>query len=614
MKSLAPFIYLFLMSVISCYVKATEQSELSNFTIAINENNYPSIDLAPFSLNTAIDDSVQKETVDIVNMPFNKAFKLTKTGKHTDATKIQFSAKTKSPLKQGDLLMLNFYARKVQQKTQPEQSQLITIFEQSSSPWTKSLNVGVTLSSTWQKYSFPIRIKHTSNTDKSKDNSYRVAFRLGFDEQTIELADINLVNLPNDLNESNIARTRLRYQGDESNAEWRQQALQRINDIRKAPMAISILDENGNAIPDAQIEINMTKHEFIFGTAINAYILDKAKTPDSIQYLEAIKQNFNQVVLEATMKWSSWPKTKKQADQVVNWALYHGLTIRGHNVIWPSWNKSPWEENKAKIAHFEKHPQELEKEIKQRVSQLVGHYKGLLDEWDVVNEPYSNNDFMGLLGYSSMIEWFKQTRVLDPSSRLYINDYGILVNENNLADKHLFDYKKTIQFLLDNQAPLKGIGMQGHFREVMTTPQNLLTTLDQFSKFNLPIVLTEYDHASTDQELQARYLNDVLTVMFSHPSVTGFLMWGFWDGSHWEQNAPMYNKDWSLKPSGKVYQSLVLSKWWTRLSGYTNKEGIYSGSGFLGDYSALITNEGKTYEFNFKLSKHTNSFEFIIDR
>jgi endo-1,4-beta-xylanase len=248
-----------------------------------------------------------------------------------------------------------------------------------------------------------------------------------------------------------------------------------------------------------------------------------------------IKQNFNQVVLEATMKWSSWPQSKRQADQVVNWALYHGLTLRGHNIIWPSWNKSPWVENIAKITHFKKYPRNLEKEINQRVSQLVGSYKGLLDEWDVVNEPYSNNDFMGLLGNSSMIEWFKQTRALDPSSRLYINDYGILVNDNNLADNHLLAYQKTIQFLLDNQAPLRGIGMQGHFREVMTTPENLLATLGQFSKFDLPIVLTEYDHASTDQQLQARYLQDVLTVMFSHPSVTGFLMWSFWDGAHWQK-------------------------------------------------------------------------------
>jgi GH35 family endo-1,4-beta-xylanase len=609
MKTAVLFILLIFIPLVSSYSGAIEQSQGGALHIVINENNYPCINLAPFYLYTKMDDSVQKETVDIVNMPFNKAFKLTKTVKHTDATKIQFSAKTKSPLKRGDLLMLNFYARKVQQNDQPEQSQLITIFEQSSSPWAKSLNVGVTLSPAWKKYSFPIRIKSSTN----RDSSYRLTFRLGFDEQIIELANINLVNLPNDLNVSNIARTKLSYVGEESDADWRQHAQQRIDDIRKASMAITVLDKNGNTVNNAQIKINMTKHEFIFGTAINAYILDKENTPDSIKYLEAIKQNFNQIVLETTMKWSNWPKSKKQADQVVNWALYHGLTIRGHNIIWPSWSKSPWEENKAQITHFEKHPRYLEKEIAERVSQLVGRYKGLLDEWDVVNEPYTNNDFMGLLGYRSMIEWFKQTRALDPSSRLYINDYGILVNENNLDDKHLLEYEKTIQFLLDNQAPLKGIGMQGHFREVMTTPQNLLATLDQFSKFNLPIVLTEYDHASSDKELQARYLNDVLTVMFSHPAVTGFLMWGFWDGAHWENNAPIYNTDWSLKPSGKVYQSLVLDKWWTRLSGHTNKEGVYNNYGFLGDYSVLITSEGKPYEFSCALSKSANTFEFVID-
>jgi hypothetical protein len=122
MKSPVLFILLCLMPIISSYVGATEQSKLSVFGINIDENKYPSINLAPFNLYTKIVDSVQKDTVDIVNMPFNKAFRLTKTDKHNDAKEIQFSAKTKSPLKIGDLLILNFYARKVQQDSQTEQS------------------------------------------------------------------------------------------------------------------------------------------------------------------------------------------------------------------------------------------------------------------------------------------------------------------------------------------------------------------------------------------------------------------------------------------------------------------------------------------------------------
>jgi GH35 family endo-1,4-beta-xylanase len=569
--------------------------------------------LSSFGVHTTLGDSVKKETVNVIDMPFNEAFRLTKTIKHTDATELQFSAKTTSLIKQGDLLMLQFYGRLPPKKNRIKQSQLITVFEESKTPWTKSLNAGLTLTSDWQKYYFPIHIKKSGKANKKANSAYRLAFRLGFEIQTIELANITLVNLPKNIHENDIPRTRLSYAGENSDADWRHKAQQRIKNIRKAPIKISVTDKNGNAVTNAQIKIGMTKHAFTFGTAMNTYILGQEKTPDSIKYLDAIKQNFNQIVLEGAMKWPKWPNSNTQTSQVINWALYHGLTIRGHNIIWPSWDKSPWQNNENKIAYFKKHSKTLEKKINQRISQIVGRYKGLVVNWDVVNEPYTNNDFMKILGNKSMVDWFKKTRAIDPSSRLFINDYGILVNENNLDDKQLRAYENTIHFLLENGAPLKGIGMQGHFREVMTSPENLLSTLDIFAKFTIPIVLTEFDHQTSDQQLQARYLHDVLTVMFSHPSVHGFLMWGFWDGSHWQKNAPLYNKDWSLKPSGKVYQSLVLDKWWTRLSGNTNKNGLYESSGFLGEYTITITYKGKSHKYNFVLTKTINAFKFRIE-
>jgi hypothetical protein len=105
--------------------------------------------------------------------------------------------------------MLEKYNKTVKQ-SRAEQSQLITIFEESGAPWTKSLNVGVSLSTVWQKYSFPIRIKTPRHANKAMDSLYRLTFRPGFDEQTIELANIKLVNLPSHLNEKDISRTRLR--------------------------------------------------------------------------------------------------------------------------------------------------------------------------------------------------------------------------------------------------------------------------------------------------------------------------------------------------------------------------------------------------------------------
>jgi hypothetical protein len=66
-----------------------------------------------------------------------------------------------------------------------------------------------------------------------------------------------------------------------------------------------------------------------------------------------------------------------------------------------------------------------------------------------------------------------------------------------------------------------------------------------------------------DEEAQAAYTRDFLTVCFSHPRVTGFNMWGFWEGDQWLPAGAFYRKDWSPKPNGKVLEELLTRTWWT---------------------------------------------------
>ena len=135
--------------------------------------------------------------------------------------------------------------------------------------------------------------------------------------------------------------------------------------------------------------------------------------------------------------------------------------------------------------------------------------------------------------------------------------------------------------------------MQGHFGGVVTPPATLVKILDRFSAFGLPISITEYDHDVDDEELQGNYLRDFLTVIFSHPSVINFTMWGYYDGSHWKNNTPIYRKGWSLKPSGIAFQDLVFRQWWTNAEGKTDALGECRLRGFLGDYDLTIRHEGK---------------------
>lgn len=81
-------------------------------------------------------------------------------------------------------------------------------------------------------------------------------------------------------------------------------------------------------------------------------------------------------------------------------------------------------------------------------------------------------------------------------------------------------------------------------------------------------------------------------ICFSHPGIDGFIMWGFWDGKHWADNAPLYDKDWNLKPEGEAWMQLVFDQWWTDENGNTDARGRWQTRAFLGEHRVTVTGPG----------------------
>jgi endo-1,4-beta-xylanase len=84
-----------------------------------------------------------------------------------------------------------------------------------------------------------------------------------------------------------------------------------------------------------------------------------------------------------------------------------------------------------------------------------------------------------------------------------------------------------------------------------------------------------------------------MTAVFSHPAVEGIVMWGFWEGQHYNPSAALYRRDWSIKPNGQVWENLVFNEWWTDEIGQTNENGFLEARGFLGDYEIEVEHEGR---------------------
>jgi len=368
-------------------------------------------------------------------------------------------------------------------------------------------------------------------------------------------------------------------------AGWRKAAEERIERIRKDEITIRVTDREGRPLPGIRVRAALLEHEFGFGTAVAARELLGA-SEDSEKYREFIRNNFNMVVLENDLKWPQWDRDRRQALDALDWLRTNriGTRVRGHTLVWPSWRWLPKE-----LKALEGDPPALRERVRAHIEDIVTATRGQVEHWDVLNEPYSEKDLMAILGNGVMAEWFREARRHDPDALLFINDYGIL-SDGGKNQKHQDHYYETIRTLLEQRAPLGGIGLQGHFSEP-TAPERMLEILDRFGEFGLPLAITEYDFRTKDDQAQAEFFDQLLTVCFSHPRVNWFLMWGFWEGRHWRPDGAMVRRDWSMKQSYEVWRSLVYGKWWTRADAVTDEKGVAKVRGYLGRYAVSAYRE-----------------------
>jgi len=237
--------------------------------------------------------------------------------------------------------------------------------------------------------------------------------------------------------------------------------------------------------------------------------------------------------------------------------------------------------------------------------------RGLVSEWDVLNEPMTNHDLMDAFGPEIMVSWYKTAREELPQTALFFNDFS---NQDATTDAaHVAHYEKTARFLIDHGAPVTGLGLQSHFGGRPSDPEHVLAVLDRYqAEFHLPVRITEFDVMTYDEDLQADYTRDYLILCFSHPSVVGVQFWGFWSGAHWRPQAAMFREDWSERPAAKVYRDLVLNQWRTRATGNTDASGGWTLRGFQGDYTLSASFQGRRIEQEFTLPDHAASAEVNV--
>jgi endo-1,4-beta-xylanase len=579
-------------------------------------------------------DNDRIETISIADakLPFKRAFRVSRTSVGENSYSADMLWSSTFAVKKDDLLTATLYLR----NTTPKRGALnldIT-FQLSAEPYTPTLSSSAPVDGLeWRKYTIPFRSVQDYPAGKA---SFQIRYGLAI--QQFEVGGVEILNygkVADPIPQSISDRFAYYYPGrGEKNAPWRTEALARINKFRKGEMTIRAVDALGKALPGATIKIEQTKSAFVWSTAASAISMvckvdegdgerpcpsedqlnERAIIPDDYRKLrERLLQDFNAVSFYNDLKWTEWYNEKQLALEGIDWLNRNRMPLsRGHNLIWPSFE--PDYMMPKEIINRSTPAAKMKQVIAEHFADVLGALRGQVPEWDVVNEPFSNTDIQGRLATpnakairgvltpEAVVKWFKDARKADPNAVLFLNDYGILESLNPVQQSYDLALVKYIQSL---SAPVDGIGFQGHFGMSGPMFSDMQRVINEFSPLVKTFSLTEFDFTTIDPKMQANLMEDMMIFVYSQRKFNLFQMWGFWDGDHWLGNAPLYNRDWSLKPSGEVWQRLTKKTWRTNGNGFTDDKGVFKLNAFYGDYNIIVSVAGKTCitQLNFKIPR-----------
>lgn len=273
----------------------------------------------------------------------------------------------------------------------------------------------------------------------------------------------------------------------------------------------------------------------LVGSAVQASLLRSDPT-----YASVFARHFNYVTAEYEMKWGQIERQQGQrnygpGDEIVAFAESHSMRVKGHALIWhgdsPAWleSLSPAE---ARIA------------FEDQIRITVGHYRGHVAAWDVVNEAIADGQaglrdtvYVRKLGPNFIADAFRLSRAADPDALLIYNDYG-----GEGLNRKSDDIYALVSDLVRQGVPIGGVGLQMHLdavsrpstADIATNVRRLaaLGLLVNFSEMDVRVARVSGDTTAKLEE-QRRTYHDVIGVCVAEPRCHAITLWGFTDLHTW---------------------------------------------------------------------------------
>lgn len=228
------------------------------------------------------------------------------------------------------------------------------------------------------------------------------------------------------------------------------------------------------------------------------------------------------------------------ADALAKFAAAHGMSMRGHTLVWYASNP-PWLEEKVLHAPDDE-------VLTFYVTRCMSRYRGRMHSWDVVNEAIwpadgrsdglRNCHWLTRFGPAYVDIAYHAAKQADPDALLVYNDWGC-EGVKDWSDKFR---TVTLRFLEGAKArgvPIEALGLQGHLNAFGPgiDQKKLRTFLDEVKAMGLAILVTELDiddtGGPTDIATRDRAGADAtarfLDVVLDNPATAAVLSWGLTD-------------------------------------------------------------------------------------
>jgi len=219
----------------------------------------------------------------------------------------------------------------------------------------------------------------------------------------------------------------------------------------------------------------------------------------------ALVRHYNVLTPENNMKPDQLTTRKgsynfANADRMVDAAIASGFKVVGHTLLWhnqiPQWQR------------FIEPTTALE-DMKQYITDVVGHFSGRIYSWDVLNEAFpdggystdwktsmrDNNPWFKTIGSDFVYEGFLSARLADSNAILYYNDYN---TDQAEKAKMIYDMVKEVNaryktaFPSETRLLIEGIGMQEHHNTDVSA-SSIKDTLNLFKPLGVKISVSELD-------------------------------------------------------------------------------------------------------------------------